>query len=305
MAGATATGKTALAIDLALAFDGEIISVDAFQVYRGLNVGTAKPGLDERRGIPHHLIDCRELHESFSVAQFQSEASSLIDAIHRRGKIPVLVGGTGLYLQALLEGYRFDEQSAAEAGRWRWRLRRLLRIKGEKWLRRLADRRLPQLMARYPTADIRRMMRGLEKYYLYGCEPVDRKHGLTVYNALVIGLRWPRDALYRRIDRRVDEMFANGLAEEVETIRKNNHEAGEWQSLRAIGYRQLWEIGDRQVAIAAIKRATRNLAKRQETWFRRMGYIKWYDVTTSDWRQMIFADVGDFLVRSVRPAGGV
>ncbi len=277
--GPTAVGKTRLAIDLALRLGTEIISGDSMQVYRGLDVGTAKPGADERRGVPHHLIDILDPREEFSVADFQARAAALVAALNTRGLIPILAGGTGLYVRALLEDYRFNAVPGSETVRRR--LAALAASRGNAYLHDLLRAADPETAARLHPNDTRRIVRALESQELGG-ETVSRtRNAAPVYDALVIGLTMDRGKLYERINARVDAMVAAGLVAEVAGLLA----AGvppEAQSLQAIGYKEiaahLAGRADLATAVAAVKQATRNFAKRQFTWLRRMPYIEWVDV---------------------------
>ncbi len=277
--GPTAVGKTRLAIDLALHLDTEIISGDALQVYRGLDIGTAKPSEAERRGVIHHLIDVVGPEEEFSVAEFQARAADLVTAINDRGRIPVLVGGTGLYVRSLLEGYRFNAAPGSEV--IRRRLAELAERHGGEHLHGLLKAADPETAARLHPNDIRRVIRALESRELSG-ETVSRaKNGAPVYDRLVIGLTMDRDKLYKRINQRVDDMVAAGLVDEVAGLLAAGVPPSA-RSLQAIGYKELVDHlrggGELAVAVETIKQATRNFAKRQYTWFRRMPYIHWVDV---------------------------
>jgi tRNA dimethylallyltransferase len=277
--GPTAVGKTRLAIDLALRLDTEIISGDALQVYRGLDIGTAKPTAAERRGVIHHLIDIVGPQEEFSVADFQARAATLVAAVNARGRIPILAGGTGLYVRSLLEDYRFNAAPGSEA--IRRRLAELAERHGGEYLHsrlRAAD---PETAARLHPNDTRRIIRALESRELSG-ETVSRaRNDAPVYDSLVIGLTMDREKLYERINRRVDDMVAAGLVAEVAGLLAAGV-APSARSLQAIGYKELVDHlhGGRELAaaVADIKQATRNFAKRQFTWFKRMPYIHWVDV---------------------------
>jgi tRNA dimethylallyltransferase len=277
--GPTAVGKTRLAIDLALRLGSEIISGDSMQVYRGLDIGTAKPDAAERRGVPHHLIDILDPREDFSVVDFQARAAVLTAAINARGLIPILAGGTGLYVRSLLEGYRFNAVPGSEAVRER--LAALAESRGSAYLHGLLQAADPETAARLHPNDTRRIVRALESRELGGAKVSRDKNVSPVYDAIVIGLTMNRARLYERIDRRVDAMVAAGLVTEVAGLLA----AGvppEAQSLQAIGYKEvvahLAGRTDLATAAAAVKQATRHFAKRQYTWFRRMPYIEWVDV---------------------------
>ena len=202
--GATATGKTELAIRLAQELQTEIISGDSMLVYRGMDIGTAKPNLQERAGIPHHLIDILPPTANFSVADFVARAQEIITRLNAQGKIPIIAGGTGLYLKALLEGYKLN--AVAEKSRFRERLTRLAERKGKSYLHTLLSRCDPAAAGRLHPNDSLRVIRALE-VRRFGMESVSSSKMFTgdklVYNALVIGLSRPRAELYRHINERV------------------------------------------------------------------------------------------------------
>ncbi|MDT8901397.1 tRNA (adenosine(37)-N6)-dimethylallyltransferase MiaA [Selenomonadales bacterium 4137-cl] len=277
--GPTAVGKTRLAIDLALRLDTEIISGDALQVYRGLDIGTAKPDAAERRGVRHHLIDLLGPREEFSVADFKARAADLIAAINARGRIPILAGGTGLYVRSLLEDYRFNAAPGSEE--IRRRLAGLAESRGSAHLHRLLQATDPETAARLHPNDTRRVIRALESIELSGEQISQSRNAAPVYDCLVIGLTMERAKLYERINRRVDDMVAAGLVTEVAGLLASGVPPAA-RSLQAIGYKELVDHlagrADLAASVEKIKQATRNFAKRQYTWFRRMPYIHWVDV---------------------------
>lgn len=275
--GPTAVGKTALAIALAKRLGAEVVSGDSMLVYRGMDVGTAKPGPAEMDGVPHHLIDILDPREPFSVTQFKARAEAAVAAIAARGRLPILAGGTGLYLRSLLEDYRFNRTPGDDA--YRAQIERLAAERGKAHVHALLAEVDPEAAARLHVNDFRRVVRALEVHHLSG-ERISQQHaGELVYDAFVVGLTMERAALYARIERRVDQMLAAGLVEEVRALR----DAGvpdEAQAMQAIGYKEIaaalrGELSLEEAA-AEIKKATRHFAKRQLTWFRKMPYICWY-----------------------------
>lgn len=296
--GPTAVGKTRLAIDLAKKLGGEIISGDSMQVYRGLDIGTAKPDAEERQGIPHHLIDILDPWEEFSVVDFRARAGALITDINSRGHLPILAGGTGLYVKALLEGYDFNASPGSEAVRER--LTSLAELHGNAYLHNLLVQVAPATAARLNVGDRRRIIRALEVYELGGEEVSQSKAPDLVYETLVIGLNMERTALYDRINARVDAMVAAGLVEEVAKLLASGIPPTA-KCLQAIGYKEFVDYlqgeCDLSAAAEAVKKATRNFAKRQLTWFRKMPYIDW--INTSD-----FADYAKMLAYIYREAAG-
>ena len=291
--GPTAVGKSDLAMQLAQRFDCEIISGDSMCVYRGLDIGTAKPSPADRRRIAHHLIDIRDPGESFSVVDFQKLAGEAIADINRRGKIPLLVGGTGLYVQALLEGYRFNP--APRSGQPEAALP--ADAADTAALHERLDRQDPAAAARIHPHDRKRILRALEVLTAEE-RPISQdkaasRQGL-LYECLVFGIDMERPSLYRRIDARVDRMLADGLVEEAQVIwRMDLPETS--TALQAIGYKELIDHFQGRISLAEaverIKQASRRYAKRQLTWFRRMPYIYWLERPADDDKtpQTVFA----------------
>jgi tRNA dimethylallyltransferase len=278
--GATATGKSGLAMRLAEELGAEIVNADALQVYRGLDVGTAKPTPAMRRLVPHHLLDVCEPHERFSAGRFAELAGAAIAHVHRRGKPAILVGGSGLYLRALLEGLSPLPQSDPEVRR---ALEEDVDRRGLPALYAELERLDPETAARLTPADRQRIVRALEVERLSG-RPLsswirDRPMGAEpVAAAQRLGLTLPRSILYDRIADRVDKMMERGWVAEVEDLLRRGVRP-EAPAFQAIGYRQLVEYlrGERSLdeAVEDIIRATRRYAKRQETWFRKEREVRW------------------------------
>lgn len=294
--GPTAVGKTVLSIELAKQLDAEILSGDSMLVYRGFDIGTAKPTLAERQGVPHHLIDVREPSERYSVQDFQQEADECIQAIARRGRLPFLVGGTGLYVQALVEGYQFNETTGDPA--YRAELQRMVETQGPEALYASLQTMDPQAAQTIDPKNVRRVIRALE--VAHGKESISReKAAEPPYTAFVVGLARPRAELYDRINRRVEMMMDDGLVEEVRGLLAAGVSA-DAQPMQGIGYKEtvkyLSGTCTRAEAIDAIQKATRHFAKRQLTWYRRMPYIHWYDATApqAGIRSKILSDVRGF-----------
>ncbi|MBU9672032.1 tRNA (adenosine(37)-N6)-dimethylallyltransferase MiaA [Planococcus sp. CP5-4] len=275
--GPTASGKTALSIELAERLGGEVINGDSMQVYRGMDIGTAKIRPEEMAGIPHHLLDIRNPEESFSVAEYQELVRRKIVEIQQRGKLPIIVGGTGLYVQSVLFDYRFSKQQVDEE------LRQTLHSELER-LGPLAMH--SKLMELNPGIDIhpnntRRVLRALE-ILLSGEEKEDGSLAQApMYDELIIGLDVPRAKLYERIDSRVDQMIGAGLLDEVRHL----YDGGlrDVQSIKAIGYKELYGYFDGlyplEEAVVKLKRNSRKYAKRQFTYFRNKMPILWLDAT--------------------------
>lgn len=279
--GPTAVGKTKISIDLAKRLDTQIISGDSMLVYRGMDIGTAKPNMMEREGIVHHLIDILDPDQEFNVVDFQQYAQKLITVINNDNRIPILAGGTGLYVRALLEGYQFNQAPSDE--KLRQKLTGLARQYGNQYLHNLLHQVQPLTAARLHPNDQRRIIRALEVYYLSG-ETISHEKTATnelLFDAVVIGLTMERAALYERINRRVDQMIEQGLVDEVAGLLQQGVPPS-CQAMQGIGYKEIVEylLADQDLVTATdhLKQATRNFAKRQLTFYRRMPYITWYNV---------------------------
>ncbi len=282
--GATATGKSRLAVELARRLRGEVVSFDASCIYRGLDIGTAKPAIAERQGVPHHLIDTCEPHEAFSAASFVALAEAVLASLRERGVTPVLAGGTGLYLRCLLQGMVAGSAPDAElrrrlADRERRRAGSLHRI-----LRRLDA----ATAARLPATDVLRLVRAIEHRVRSGRRlSGDQAHWIAPprYAAAKIGLRLPREERERRIVARVDRMLASGLVDEVRGLLARGVE-GDAPAFRALGYREVVAHLEGALSLAEVRHrivvATRRYAKRQDTWFRREQDVHWLDVPTDE-----------------------
>lgn len=280
--GPTAVGKTKVSIDLAKMLNTEIISGDSMLVYKEMNIGTAKPSMGERSNIHHHLIDILEPHEDFSVVQFTERASQHMTQINQQGRIPVLAGGTGLYVKALLEGYQFNTSPSDEE--LRVKLDGLAKEHGNQYLHDQLAQVVPEAAARLHPNDLRRVIRALEVYYLSGDTISQNKlsdQQELLYDALVIGLTMDRKLLYSRINQRVDLMMEQGLVHEVSELLAKGLPIT-CQAMQGIGYKEIVKYlhGEMDLLTATenIKQATRNFAKRQLTWYRKMPYITWFDV---------------------------
>lgn len=290
--GPTAVGKTALAIELAKAMGGEIISGDSMLVYKGMDIGTAKPSKEEMQGIPHYLIDILEPNEEFNVTRFKSLAADLIEKINGRGVLPILAGGTGLYVKSLLEDYQFN-QTGGDA-EFRAHLEKIAAEKGREFVHDMLRAVNPQAAERLHINDFRRVIRALEVHHLGGEllseENALKKSGELVYDAYVVGLTMERAHLYERINRRVELMMENGLVEEVKMLLQAGYDKN-LQSMQAIGYKEIAAHlkGELSLDEAAsrVQQATRHFAKRQLTWYRKMPYIEWFDVEKFTQREIM------------------
>jgi tRNA dimethylallyltransferase len=280
--GPTAVGKTALSLTLARRFDGEIISGDSMQVYRRMDIGTAKATPEERSIVPHHLIDIVDPDEEYSVALFQSMATRLITEINQRGRLPFIVGGTGLYIESVT--HRFQFAQAQHDPELRQRLQKLAETEGVEALhRRLADID-PITAERLHPNDVKRVIRAIEIYETTGQKMADFQHRAahSPYDLYIIGLTMDREKLYARINRRVDMMIEAGLVEEVRMLLDQGYDPS-LVSMQGLGYKELipYLYGEitLEKAINDIKQRTRHFAKRQLSWFRRMSEIEWFDMT--------------------------
>jgi tRNA dimethylallyltransferase len=282
LVGPTAVGKTAASIGLAKALNGEIISGDSMQIFKGLDIGTAKITKEEMQGVPHHLIDIKEPWETFSVAEFKRLADEAIADIHDRGKLPIIVGGTGFYINSVLYEYHFGEADTDEA--YRAELEQYAEAHGNEALWNILQEKDPDSAAKLHSNDTKRVIRALEVLHVTGIPASERQSTVDKqtmrYNAVYIALNMPREVLYDRINRRVDIMIQDGLEAEVRTALANGV-AQDALSMTSIGYRQMIQYFNEEIsfdrAVELIKRDTRHFAKRQLTWFRHDPNIQWVD----------------------------
>lgn len=280
--GPTAVGKTALSVELAKQLKGEVISGDSMQVYRRLDVGTAKVTPEEQQGIPHHLIDICDVDEQYSVARFKQEANSAIKDIAKRGHLPIIAGGTGFYLQALTDnlslGGKQDKDSEAIRQRWQ----ELIDENGPEWGWQQLNAKDPQAAANIPVQNIRRVIRALEVIEISKKPFSEQEQRTSLDEYLLIGLTTDRQVLYQRINQRVDIMIQNGLLGEARALYEQggkNLPAG-----KGIGYHELFpyfagEV-DLDYAVDKIKLDSRHYAKRQLTWFRNKMTVNWFDLVS-------------------------
>jgi tRNA dimethylallyltransferase len=284
--GPTASGKTALSIRLAKEIDGEIINGDSMQIYRGMDIGTAKITKEEMEGVPHHLLDIKDPTEGFSVAEYQQLVRSKIEEIQSRGKMPIIVGGTGLYVQSVLYDFQFTKQEINEQARDAY-YKELDQIGPEAMHQKLVEID-PKAAAEIHPNNTRRVIRALEMAQLAGVSRAEEQFNrgdVPLYNHLIIGMDMERERLYERINLRVDLMMEAGLLEEVQTL----YDAGirDVQSIKAIGYKELYAYFDGllslEEAIEQIKQNSRRYAKRQLTYFRNKMDVKWIG---SNWSEV-------------------
>ena len=282
LTGPTAVGKTKLSISLAKALNGEIISADSMQVYKYMDIGSAKITEKEMDGVPHHLIDVLSPFEEFHIVRFQELAKKAMEDIYNRGKTPVFVGGTGFYIQAITKDIDFTE--GEEDKQYREELSRLAAEKGNEFLHEMLREVDKKSAEEIHANNVKRVIRALEFYKENGF-PIsqhneEQKQNEMPYNLAYFVLNAPRDLLYERIDRRVDEMMENGLVKEVQKL-KDMGCRREMTSMQGLGYKEILSFLDGEIpldeAVRILKRDTRHFAKRQLTWFRRESNVVWVD----------------------------
>lgn len=280
LTGPTAVGKTKLSISLAKAINGEIISADSMQVYKYMDIGSAKIRLGEMDGVVHYLVDELLPSEEFHIVKFQEMAKQAMDTIYKKGKIPVIVGGTGFYIQALTRDIDFTQ--AEQEDHYRRELEMLAREKGAEYLHEMLARVDKKSAEQIHANNVKRVIRALEFYHQNGF-PISRhneeqKERTSPYNLAYFVLNAPRELLYERIDRRVDEMMEEGLVDEVKKLREMGCHRG-MVSMQGLGYKEILAYleGDYSLdeAVRILKRDTRHFAKRQLTWFRREPDVIW------------------------------
>ncbi len=282
--GPTASGKTGISIDLAKHFNGEIINGDSMQIYKEMNIGTAKVTKEEMSDIPHHLLDIKTIKESFSVAEFQKLVREKIEEISSRGKLPIIVGGTGLYLKAALYDYDFKEADKKDYG---------LEDKTLEELNKLLEELDPNTFNKIDKNNRKRVIRALEIYYETGVgkELINSTQlHQPIYDVLFLGMTMERTKLYARIDQRVELMIKDGLADEVKYIYENA--ADDSTCRQAIGYKELFPYFEGKSTLdECIKRicfSTHQYAKRQYTWFNHQMDVKWIDTGNESYKDDAF-----------------
>jgi tRNA dimethylallyltransferase len=301
--GPTASGKSDLALDLAENFNGEIVNYDSVQIFKHFDIGSAKPSAEERERVPHHLIDIREPDELFTAGDYQREGREVLRDITQRQKLPILVGGTGLYLRALTDGLFSGPQ---RSDYWRGRFETIAEKKGREHLHRLLLRLDPESAARIMPRDKPKVIRALEVRLQTGRALTDHfkekpRDPLIGYKFHFIGLNPEREELYARINERVVKMFKAGLVNEVRGLLERGL-SRDAKALEAIGYRHALGYMDscnrREDTIRIMQRDTRHYAKRQLTWFRRQADVKWFNGPgdNSDIKEMVRQFVQQLLI---------
>jgi tRNA dimethylallyltransferase len=293
IAGPTASGKSAAAVELALRMNGEVISADSMQIYRGMDIGTAKVTKEEMRGVRHYLIDCADPDENYNVVLFQQKAREAVQEAVSAQKLPILCGGTGFYIQALL--YDIDFTEMEENTSLRSRYEALAAEKGPEALHRILKEKDPASAAAIQPNNVKRVIRALEFAQESGgsiaAHNLAQRERGSVYNSVFFVLTMDRQKLYERIDRRVDLMMEQGLLDEVTRLRDIGI-ARDSTAMQGIGYKQIYSYleGDWSLeeAVRLIKRDTRHFAKRQLTWFRREKDVIWVDIDQYDTKEALY-----------------
>ena len=290
LTGPTAVGKTSLSISLAKAVNGEIISADSMQVYKGMDIGSAKIRKEEMQGVTHYLVDILEPEEEFHIVKFQELAKAALEEIYAKGKIPILVGGTGFYIQAVTRDIDFTQ--AEQETSYREELEQFAKEKGAEYLHEKLREVDSKSAENIHANNVKRVIRALEFYHQNGT-PIsehneEQKQQTSPYNLAYFVLTAPREILYERIDRRVDQMMEEGLLEEVKSLRERGCHRG-MVSMQGLGYKEVLAYLEGEYpleeAVRILKRDTRHFAKRQLTWFRREQDVIWVDKEQFHWNE--------------------
>ncbi len=297
--GPTASGKTALAVEIAKRFDGEVVSCDSMQIYKYMDIGTAKATAREQAIVPHHMIDFAEPDEKFSVADFVRLARECIDEVHSRGKLPILAGGTGLYMDSVIENIEFADFGSDQG--FRENMHKMAETDGNDAVHALLAEKDPEAAEKIHPNNIRRVIRALEVCHLTGktfTQVNKESRRQAMYDALILGIDAERQVLYDRINLRVDKMLDEGLLAEVRKL----YDMGisrDTTAMQAIGYKELIEYFDGKAtleeAIEKIKMESRRYAKRQLTWFRRNSNIHWVSIGEENWIEKVCEKCFTFL----------
>ena len=305
LTGPTAVGKTSLSISLAKAVNGEIISADSMQVYKKMDIGSAKIRSEEMQGIPHYLVDVLEPEEEFHIVKFQQMAKKAMEDIYSRGKIPILVGGTGFYIQAVTKDIDFTE--AQQENDYRKELEALAEEKGGEHLHEMLRKVDPVSADAIHAHNVKRVIRALEFYNQNG-SPIsahneEQKQHESPYNLAYFVLNMPRELLYERIDLRVDQMMKEGLLEEVSRLKEEGCHRG-MVSMQGLGYKEILAYLDGEYpleeAVRVLKRDTRHFAKRQLTWFRREQELTWVNKDQFSYQE---DQILDYMLETCRKKG--
>ncbi|MFP4456489.1 MAG: tRNA (adenosine(37)-N6)-dimethylallyltransferase MiaA [Halanaerobiales bacterium] len=295
--GPTASGKTAVSIELAKKLKGEVISCDSMQIYKDMDVGTAKVSEEEMQGVPHYLLDIITPDKEFSVAEYQQRAYEYIDKIQNKQKTPLLVGGTGLYINSVVYGYQFSQEDIDF--RLRNSLKRGLKRYGNGLYYLTLKKKCPDVAKKIHPNDTKRISRALEVYLQTGeCLKTKKsENNPPDYDITLIGLKTDRNTLYQRINQRVDKMIESGLIEEVKYLLRKYDLSK--VAKQAIGYKEVIDyltgISTYDEMIRIIKRESRRYAKRQLTWFNRLDNIKWFFLDSKDEVEKISNEIYQYL----------
>lgn len=290
LTGPTAVGKTSLSIALAKAVNGEIISADSMQVYKKMDIGSAKIRSEEMNGVKHYLVDVLDPKEEFHIVKFQQMAKEAMEEIYAKGKIPILVGGTGFYIQAVTKDIDFTE--AEQENEYRKELEVLAKEKGREYLHEMLKEVDPKSAEAIHSHNVKRVIRALE-FYHQNQTPIsahneEQKKNESPYRLAYFVLNMPRELLYKRIDLRVDQMLEEGLLEEVKDLQKEGCCRG-MVSMQGLGYKEILDYLEgkysMEEAVRILKRDTRHFAKRQLTWFRREQEVTWVDKEKFDYEE--------------------
>ncbi|GJQ61488.1 MAG: tRNA dimethylallyltransferase [Melioribacteraceae bacterium] len=283
--GPTASGKTAISLNLAKKLETEIISADSRQLYKHLDIGTAKPDKGELEEVKHHLINNLMPEEDYSASKFEKDAERIIDSLHRAGKIPVVVGGTGLYIEALMRGLI---DAPGEDEEYRELIKSYRELYGNEYVYNMLAKSDPVSAAKMLPQNWKRVMRALEVFYVTG-EPIWKHHEKEIaekrYRFFMYAPQWERSKLYKIIETRVDQMINDGLVEEVKSVLDKGYSSG-LNSLNTVGYKEIIMYLNNEIslerAIELIKRNTRRYAKRQITWFKRYENLQWKNINSAE-----------------------
>lgn len=286
--GPTGVGKTKMGVELAKHFNGEVISGDSMQIYKEMDIGTAKVTVEEMDGVVHHLIDIKLPNQGYSVKDFQETVRACIKDITNRGKMPIIVGGTGLYIKAALYDYTFNE-STSNHELYKEKYQHLSNVELHQYLMTIDQKSADELHCN----NRQRVLRAIEIYESTGIrksETIDKQEHICLYDAIFVGLTLPRAVLYNRINQRVDIMMDSGLQQEVEYLINKGY-TSDLQSMKAIGYKEWFAYFDKTQTVLQtvelIKKNSRNYAKRQYTWFKNQFIMQWYTVNLENFKQTV------------------
>ncbi len=298
--GPTAVGKTKFSVELAKKLNSEIVSADSMQIYKGMNIGTAKITKDEMQGITHHMIDIVNPNDDYSVSDFKLDSENVIDKLLRQNKIPVIVGGSGLYVNSLIYDLDFSKAKANESLRNYYDY--YYKEHGIDALYDKLQKIDPQAAEKIHKQNVKRVIRALEVYDLTGVKfsenNTDIRKPSNKYECILVGLSMDRKVLYERINQRVDKMISEGLIEEVKNLLENGYNK-DLVSMRGIGYKEIIEYLEGnyslEEAISILKRNTRRFAKRQYTWFLKDEHVKWFDIKNIGELNLTVEDIYNFV----------